>query len=764
MARGLNTLIGKCGVISLQPLRKWIVVSTLLALSASLFTGGALAQEVDVYKDARESTVFIMQAYEESGSQAMSCVGSGTIIDSDGLILTNAHLAEPLGPCQGERVIISLPIKEDAAPIPTYIAEPIQIDTKLDVAILQITSSLDGRPIETGSLTLPAVSVGDPSDLLPGNGLTYVGYEDIGATRVSTVPGVITGITSETAGSRLAWFRTDSVLAGSMSGGGAYDSEGRLVGLLTSAPATTGEDAGPMCLSIQDNTHDGLITDLDACVPVGGTITTIRPIVHARSLIEAATGSYTLDHMAGLPESPIIYAPTITRMYFSSQVSQYGLPTHIVTSLPTGATSLFVFFEYENMVTGLPYELRVTVDGLELPQFSLGPLAWGGGESGTWYIGTEGKTWPDGQYEFTLLLNNSPIASEQLTIGAAPGEQSFSDLVFGIPDESGALITKGTLLPSGISQFDAQFNFSGMQEEQDWTEIWTLDGTEVFRSTYLWSRGESGAMSVSAINVEGLPMGQYHLDLLIGERLAATGEVTLAGNPTANGGSAVFYNNRVASAISRDGQPDGYIGTSGITVPVGVSSLYTFVDWDYMPTGTEWTYRWFLDGRLIGARTQTWNAGGVGQDFWMSLASETPLPEGQYAVEVLVGNQPMFSSNVAVGSGTQPLSGVDTESDEVMISGVVADAVTGEGIAGALVIVLDVALESPDFTWNEAEIYTQALTDRNGRFNLPRGLPRRNYYTVYVFAEGYITVLEDNFTVLSTQPSPSEITIQMSRP
>ncbi len=59
---------------------------------------------------------------------------------------------------------------------------------------------------------------------------------------------------------------------------------------------------------------------------------------------------------------------------------------------------------------------------------------------------------------------------------------------------------------------------------------------------------------------------------------------------------------------------------------------------------------------------------------------------------------------------------------------------------------------------------TQAITDREGRFVLPRGLERGNYYTVYVFAEGYITIVEDNFTVFRSQPSPADIIIEMGRP
>jgi hypothetical protein len=124
----------------------------------------------------------------------------------------------------------------------------------------------------------------------------------------------------------------------------------------------------------------------------------------------------------------------------------------------------------------------------------------------------------------------------------------------------------------------------------------------------------------------------------------------------------------------------------------------------------------------------------------------------------------MFSANTSVGSGTQPISGQEEEPDEVFISGQVVDALTGEGIPGALVFVLDVAFESPDFLWNEDQILTQAISDREGRFEFSAGLPRSAYYTVYVFADGYVTIVEDTFLVFSDQPSPADIRIEMTVP
>jgi S1-C subfamily serine protease len=741
---------------------RWRLIPVWLLVLALLASPKASAQESEAaFTVAQQATVFVMQTYEVSGVQALSCVGSGTLVDPTGLILTNAHLAQAEGPCVGERIVIALPVRLDEPPVPTYLAEPIEVDDQLDLAILQIVGSLDGSPLDPDSLNLPSIEIGDPSQLAAGNSLTFIGYPNTGSSSGEIVDGGITGITTETSGSRMAWLRTDAPLTGTMSGGGAYDPNGRLVGVPTSTSFSSSLTPGESCLNIQDVTADGLIDDRDACVPVGAAVLSIRPITFALPMLQSAQNGFHLAHKSGLTTLPPTDNPVVSRVYLSTQVDNYSVPTEIRSAFPSGITSLFVFFDYDNMRPGTPYEVRVSSNSVDIPLFSLGPLAWGSDRKGTWYVGTENITWPDGTYEFTVFIDGTAAASTTAIIGGTGSEPTFSDLHFGLPDGSGGLAVTGKMFPAAVTQIDAKFQFANMLEGQDWTEVWYLDEAEVFRVTRIWDREPAGEMTVNAINLEGLPLGTYRLDLFIGDRLAATGNVTLAGNPNSQNQSAIFSNDRMSSEVSRDGLPSG---TTGDVMPLGISSLYTFVDWDFMPNDLSWTFRWFLDGSLVATSTQNWNAGGVGKDFWVSLQSDSPLPEGVYAVEVLVENQPMFSRSVSVGSGTRPTSGTEAESNEVMITGTVVNALTQEGITGALVIVLDVALESPQFTWDESEIHTQAITDRQGRFSFPRGLPRGNFYTVYVFAEGYITIVEDNFTIRSDQTSPVDILVEMTPP
>ena len=117
-----------------------------------------------------------------------------------------------------------------------------------------IVGGLDGSLVAPDELALPYVEAGDSSAILPGNSLTFVGYPDTGLSSVSTIAGQVSGITAERSGSSQAWLRTDVPLPGVFSGGGAYDANGLLIGVPTSASPTDGRSPGPDCLLLQDST------------------------------------------------------------------------------------------------------------------------------------------------------------------------------------------------------------------------------------------------------------------------------------------------------------------------------------------------------------------------------------------------------------------------------------------------------------------------------------------------------------------------------
>ncbi|HLA44658.1 MAG TPA: hypothetical protein VJZ27_14535, partial [Aggregatilineales bacterium] len=84
----------------------------------------------------KRATVFIMQVFDAEQGPVITCVGSGTLVSADGLILTNAHIALESESCRSDRIVIALTLRPDESPVPTYVADVIDSSAGLDLAVL----------------------------------------------------------------------------------------------------------------------------------------------------------------------------------------------------------------------------------------------------------------------------------------------------------------------------------------------------------------------------------------------------------------------------------------------------------------------------------------------------------------------------------------------------------------------------------------------------------------------------------------------------
>ncbi len=177
------------------------------------------------------SSVFIEAMIEENGELITGWTGSGTIITSNGMILTNAHVV--MG---AESLIISLVSRTDQPPIPTYFAEPIEVSSVLDLALIRIFSDLDGNSIDVNQLQLPFVILGDSDEMELGHGINVLGYPGVGGETLTFTKGIVSGFESEDLGSgtlERVWIKSDAEIAPGNSGGTAVDDRGLLIAIPT---------------------------------------------------------------------------------------------------------------------------------------------------------------------------------------------------------------------------------------------------------------------------------------------------------------------------------------------------------------------------------------------------------------------------------------------------------------------------------------------------------------------------------------------------
>ena len=234
-----------------------------------------------------ESVVQIIALVDMDGQIVEGWTGSGSIISSDGLILTNAHvvLSDKFYDVKG--LVVALTTNPDYPAEPRYRAEIMQVNDALDLAVIRITTDLDGNPVDYATLNLPAIPLGDSDALELGGDLTILGYPDIGGATITLTSGKVGGFTAEGGIGQRAFIKTSATISGGNSGGLAVNQNQELIGVPTQL-GYGGDDQYIDCRVLADTNRDGIVDDSDGCIPTGGFINALRPIKLALPLIEAA--------------------------------------------------------------------------------------------------------------------------------------------------------------------------------------------------------------------------------------------------------------------------------------------------------------------------------------------------------------------------------------------------------------------------------------------------------------------------------------------
>jgi putative serine protease PepD len=215
--------------------------------------GGTSVSALDAAKAATVKITAETHLLDNPG-QVGTYHGSGSIIRADGLILTNAHVAEPEAPGLADKygsaerianppyLLISLTdgMTDTNAPA-AYRARVVEADGKLDAAVVQIYAKADGSPL-AGKLDLPTVPVGSSDDLRAGDSVTVLGFPAVAGSgeSITVTTGVVSTVLNDPDLGPRSELDTDARIAPGNSGGMAINRKGELIGIPTSLFADEG--------------------------------------------------------------------------------------------------------------------------------------------------------------------------------------------------------------------------------------------------------------------------------------------------------------------------------------------------------------------------------------------------------------------------------------------------------------------------------------------------------------------------------------------
>jgi S1-C subfamily serine protease len=184
---------------------------------------------IEIYKAARVATVYITSTtvrrdffYQPVASQSL---GSGFLINEDGLILTNFHVVSG-----SAKIQVTLPDQSQ------FFGQALDTDRSDDLALIKITPKKK----------LPFLHLGDSDHLQVGQKVLAIGnpFGLEGTLTVGVVSSIGRVISGETGQRIQGMVQTDAAINGGNSGGPLLDSSGNVIGINTAILGKTNMGIG----------------------------------------------------------------------------------------------------------------------------------------------------------------------------------------------------------------------------------------------------------------------------------------------------------------------------------------------------------------------------------------------------------------------------------------------------------------------------------------------------------------------------------------
>lgn len=162
-------------------------------------------------------------------------MGSGTIVSSNGYILTNFHCVGENGRLYNSDGYVAIALTDDIKKNiqPQYIAQYRSGVESLDLAVVKIIADLNWNQLNPADLNLVPAKLAD-SDLVElGDEISILGYPGVGGETITYTAGRVSGFIDEDNDSVIDWIKTDAVVNHGNSGGTAINKNGEMIGVPT---------------------------------------------------------------------------------------------------------------------------------------------------------------------------------------------------------------------------------------------------------------------------------------------------------------------------------------------------------------------------------------------------------------------------------------------------------------------------------------------------------------------------------------------------
>lgn len=197
-------------------------------------------KELNIQKLSRST----IKLYTLDNDLNIIAMGSGTIINKEGYILTNFH-------CVGENesgnlynkdgyvaVAVTDDIKKNIQP--QYIAQYKSGVANLDLSVVKIAFDINWNKVSAADLNLIPAIISNSDSVVIGDDINILGYPGVGGETITFTAGRVSGFLDDDNDNEIDWIKTDAVVNHGNSGGTAINKNGEMIGIPTAK--TTGED------------------------------------------------------------------------------------------------------------------------------------------------------------------------------------------------------------------------------------------------------------------------------------------------------------------------------------------------------------------------------------------------------------------------------------------------------------------------------------------------------------------------------------------